>query len=735
MGILLLAILATSAYVIFNNNLKINVTTASSTFYVKNGTLWLTSGVEYNKLYSGSTSIARNTSNTIVTTKVGNNSVYIYRTAQYKKAVIKDTYYFDGGLTDVEQFPVYHTVEIFNGTGLTYLYEVQKLVYSGPALTLKENSMTFGRNMKVEWDKGFSSATLSKAGKLDVKYKINSPYQKFNVRLFDPWSGHTNSTPGVDINNIDEFIHYLPSETLGGSTPDAVFSMNDDFNNTNITSEENMRDYSAFNAGPSTLSYVEYHTDSRDSAHNAWYDGYLRMGENYNNLVIPNGTILINPTSTWTFGGEFSFLSNNNLLMGKPNSASSGSNMYLTIGSNSKFSCNCLNSSGVSVGISGTTVATLDNSWYNLTCVYNGTNILQYVNQSLDGVSANVICNSSYNSSFGIGTSIGTSGTVHHGNVRNTFYYRRELNSTEIIDPYQADSTDLIFKIPLNDTNGRTAVDYSGNGYDATLRHFSRPVWIYNASDGFEGRFVYPSYDYSVTDFGYGSISIPIKTGSNPRANISDNFTVSNWFNIPSASNNGGFFLYGMYSMRMSSSNRPIIVIYLANGSALPTLSSVTCGSGANTWNNMILLYENSSRAGIYCNNVKRHNITYGGPVLQTGNVLGIGAVAGGTATQPQGSISEFKIFDRVLSEAEMTDISDIDNLNNKNIYYPDGTMGGNLSVNYTVVWPFPFNQTIFNDSSVLVNMSPNITTNYTFYFRIPKYAVVNSMNVTVGAG
>jgi len=35
--------------------------------------------------------------------------------------------------------------------------------------------------------------------------------------LFDPWEGHDSSTPGVDILNFDEGIHYLSWENTGGN--------------------------------------------------------------------------------------------------------------------------------------------------------------------------------------------------------------------------------------------------------------------------------------------------------------------------------------------------------------------------------------------------------------------------------------------------------------------------------------------------------------------------------------
>ena len=46
--------------------------------------------------------------------------------------------------------------------------------------------MEFGKNMKIEWDKGFNWAHVFKSGILKVQYKIKSDYAKFNVRLFDP---------------------------------------------------------------------------------------------------------------------------------------------------------------------------------------------------------------------------------------------------------------------------------------------------------------------------------------------------------------------------------------------------------------------------------------------------------------------------------------------------------------------------------------------------------------------
>ena len=196
-GVLLVLILASGvAYVTLQDQgLKIRVDNDKSTFYVFNEDThrWNVGGREYNKLLRGNTLQYRDLQKgIIIDTNINevDETVTIRRFTPYKYgAEIIDTWFFAGNITNVEQVPTYHTVEVFNGTGLYYKYEVRDLTYDGDTFKLdgKQTSMNFGKNMKVSWWEGYRLGWIYSSGSMYVKSeKITSDYVKFNVRLFDP---------------------------------------------------------------------------------------------------------------------------------------------------------------------------------------------------------------------------------------------------------------------------------------------------------------------------------------------------------------------------------------------------------------------------------------------------------------------------------------------------------------------------------------------------------------------
>jgi len=191
-GILLLVILSTSVLITMDSQVRMKITGASATFYVAdpaNPIVWLISGVEYTKMYSGSTSISRNATATKLNTTIDNvtQQVIVTRTAPYAGGIlVTDTWKYKGDVTEKELFPISHTVRVQNAAGKTFRYEVQKLVYNGSAQTLTSTKMAFGRNMIVEWQSGFTSAKLSSTGTLQVNYQVASDDETYSVRLFDP---------------------------------------------------------------------------------------------------------------------------------------------------------------------------------------------------------------------------------------------------------------------------------------------------------------------------------------------------------------------------------------------------------------------------------------------------------------------------------------------------------------------------------------------------------------------
>jgi len=225
LGVLVFLASASAVYIVFEDaGVKMRIDNDVSKFYVQDGR-WLISGEERNKLYSGSKLVYKDARN------VERNEVYdglkgtITRRTPYKNgAMILDTYEFDGALEAVEDFPVAHTIEIFDAKGLIYMYEVKRLVYTGASVWDVTSPQSFGRNMKVEFDDGYYYSSIYKyknkdEGRLWVKYRITEDYVKLDMRLFDPiisenWCYQETATTstscgGLDSGNYSFEIDYM----------------------------------------------------------------------------------------------------------------------------------------------------------------------------------------------------------------------------------------------------------------------------------------------------------------------------------------------------------------------------------------------------------------------------------------------------------------------------------------------------------------------------------------------
>lgn len=190
LGAILLVILSISAYVTFQNQVKIQVDMPSSSFYLRENNGWILAGREINKLYNGTKSISMNTSNRQIETFYDNltNISSIVRTAQYKSgSVIRDTYTFDGNTNDISNVPISHKIEVFNGTGFIYDYYVSNLPYSRETKYIYDTEISLDKNMKVKWSEGSYYAKITSSGILNIKYKLISDYAVFYNKLFDPW--------------------------------------------------------------------------------------------------------------------------------------------------------------------------------------------------------------------------------------------------------------------------------------------------------------------------------------------------------------------------------------------------------------------------------------------------------------------------------------------------------------------------------------------------------------------
>lgn len=211
LGFLLITLISTAFYVTLNEDVKIRLDDDKTTLYVKEDSRFKVAGREFNSIFDGSSKMNRRTSlinRSIIINEKDNTTTMTRRTPYIRGPVIVDTYFFDGNEEDVEQVPVYHKVEIFNGSGYFYRYEVKDLVYDGQKQKLSENTTyySFGRKTSVEWQEDFRWAHIGWPGKVNslaVQYDIQTDYEVFQVRLFDPpeinWSYiYPNKTIEVD---------------------------------------------------------------------------------------------------------------------------------------------------------------------------------------------------------------------------------------------------------------------------------------------------------------------------------------------------------------------------------------------------------------------------------------------------------------------------------------------------------------------------------------------------------
>ena len=218
-GFLLLVILTSSVYILLPDNIRIDVGKTKTTFQVWENEEWVLAGTERTLLMDGTRNMRA--SSREIEYFIDGTKTKIVRTANFKQNITAiDTYYFDGGIEDVELYPVEHTVEIFNGIGKTFVYEVKDLEYFGETIKDISSPQSFGHKMKVEWSDGNYYSKIwgykyRDIGKLTVKYKIENNYSNYSVRLFDPtWEDDLN----------DWLVSYYDFEEASGNLTDKVGS-------------------------------------------------------------------------------------------------------------------------------------------------------------------------------------------------------------------------------------------------------------------------------------------------------------------------------------------------------------------------------------------------------------------------------------------------------------------------------------------------------------------------------
>ncbi len=231
LGFILLTILASGiVYIQLTDQVKIRVDEDQTTFYVPHedySWIWTVAGREQNRLFDGTSIMYRDKSGITVNNTYNNNTneVWIERVTPYQRGpVIKDLYYFDGDIEAEELFPISHTIEVYNGSGYFYRYAADDLtdVESKRKLDGNETHLEFGKNMELDLQSGYRWAWVGwpyGPDSVAAQYDIDSDYEKYEIRLFDPSSWTENLNEGLE-------GFYKFNETSGTNAEESVFGSN-----------------------------------------------------------------------------------------------------------------------------------------------------------------------------------------------------------------------------------------------------------------------------------------------------------------------------------------------------------------------------------------------------------------------------------------------------------------------------------------------------------------------------
>jgi len=232
-GFLVLLITSSIIYIALQGEgVKLRVDKDKTTLYVFEDSRWKIGGREYNKLFDGTRRLYRDVSSVKIYTHINEttNTTTIIRETPYKRGpFIRDTYYFKGDVKDKKLFPIYHKVEVYNASGLFYRYEVRDLVYSGPTYKLNGSThLRFGRNVDVTLNPGYRWAWVYKSGIVKAQYDVESDYEVFYVKLFDPDSWWNFSWPyrqAINISNTaGDLTNYPVLITLSSTNVGSHFN-------------------------------------------------------------------------------------------------------------------------------------------------------------------------------------------------------------------------------------------------------------------------------------------------------------------------------------------------------------------------------------------------------------------------------------------------------------------------------------------------------------------------------
>ena len=189
-------------YIQFDDDAQMRIDNDKAVFYVKE-LGWVVSALQEDRLFEG-TSIINRVKSTIERKNYTENNLRVeYRSTGYKNGEqIVHTWKFDPLSENIEDFPIYEEICVYNAKDKFYRYSLKQLYEPGPKRKLvDETSASFGRNMKVTFQTGYNWGWVGwpyGSNSFALQYKIDSDSECFNIRMFDPPSWNATGTPVVN---------------------------------------------------------------------------------------------------------------------------------------------------------------------------------------------------------------------------------------------------------------------------------------------------------------------------------------------------------------------------------------------------------------------------------------------------------------------------------------------------------------------------------------------------------
>ena len=185
---LMLVILSTSLYFVFDDKAKILIENTRTQYFVDNRGSWDLAATEYVNLYDGTKKMRAKSRDVIY----WNTAKYVYaqRTSTWKDNITTiQTYTFSIDSKDITQFPIDNEFNCINCEGKIVHYEIRDILYMGVTKTIT-SLFKFGNHMSIEWRPGYYYAKVFQqkvaSDKIIIKYRPTTSNETYYVRLFDP---------------------------------------------------------------------------------------------------------------------------------------------------------------------------------------------------------------------------------------------------------------------------------------------------------------------------------------------------------------------------------------------------------------------------------------------------------------------------------------------------------------------------------------------------------------------